>query len=599
MTKLDLLARGAAVHGAESAGRDGVIVSGATAIVWSLEMLGISHVFGIPGGNVIPLYDALMSSSTLRSILVRHEQGAGHAAEGFASATGGVGVAIATSGPGATNLVTAIADAYMDSVPTLFITGQVSSHLIGTDAFQEADIVGITLPITKHSYFISNADDIPSVLMAAYQLARAGRPGPVLVDIAKDAQQASTRFSWPITADPVDRPISRPQQKQVDAALALVLASTKPVIYVGGGVLHADAVVELAELATLTGAPVVTSLMARGAFPDSDPRHLGMPGGNGSVPAVLALQESDLIIALGTRFDSRVTGEPHVFAPAAKVIHVDVDPTEIAKVRNVEVPIVGDARKIIDELCQAYRQSRGAVPLDITSWWDYLVRLQAEFPYVTARIISDVCVDPEYVTARIGALSGAQAVYAIGAGHSQIWASRSMRFEAPRSWIKSGGAGTLGYPVPAAMGAKAAHPEKIVWAIDGQTGFQATNQELATCRLNGLAIKVAILNSGSSASLLDPRTPGRPSAVKAAETYKWSPDFVKMADAYGALGIRVTAADEVEAAIATALSTNDRPVIIDFQIANFMPALWPHASDAITRKRLQELRGLSPRWRQP
>ncbi|MDE2409551.1 MAG: acetolactate synthase large subunit, partial [Actinomycetales bacterium] len=473
------------------------VLTGAQAIIRSLEMLGIEHVFGLPGGAILPTYDPLMDSKKIRHILVRHEQGAGHAAEGYASASGKLGVCIATSGPGATNLVTAIADAYLDSVPLLAITGQVGSHLIGTDAFQEADIVGITMPITKHSFLVSNAADIPETLAAAVLIATTGRPGPVLVDITKDAQQGKAPFVWPPKIElPGYKPVTKPHGKQISAAAAMILESKKPVLYVGGGVVRAGARAELAKLAELTGAPVVTTLMARGAFPDSNPQNLGMPGMHGTVPAVTALQKADLLITLGARFDDRVTGDAKSFAPNAKVIHVDIDPAEIGKIRFADVPIVGDAKEVITELNAELNSSLGGKKPDLKDWWQFLNGLVTRYPlgYSPA---TDGKLTPQHVIQRIGELSGPEAIYAAGVGQHQMWSAQFIKYERPNAWLNSGGAGTMGYSVPAAMGAKVAQPERLVWAIDGDGCFQMTNQELATCTINNIPIKVAIINNSS------------------------------------------------------------------------------------------------------
>jgi len=441
-------------------------ISGAEAVVRSLEKLGVTDVFGIPGGAIMPVYDPLMDAPDLRHVLVRHEQGAGHAAEGYASATGKVGVCIATSGPGATNLVTAIADAYMDSVPLVAITGQVFSTLMGTDAFQEADIVGITMPVTKHSFLVKSAEEIPGAIAAAFEVASTGRPGPVLVDITKDAQQQVAPFVWPPKVDlPGYRPVTKAHGKQIQAAATLLAEAKKPVLYVGGGVIRARASAELLALAESTGAPVVTTLMARGAFPDSHPQHLGMPGMHGTVPAVLALQESDLIVSLGARFDDRVTGKAALFAPDAKVVHVHIDPAEISKIRTATVPIVGDVRDVLVDLDTAFRGAIAGSKPDTDEWWSYLDGLKAEFPLGYAQP-EDGLMSPQYVIQRIGELTGPEAVYAAGVGQHQMWAAQFIKYERPNSWLNSGGAGTMGYSVPAAMGAKVAEPDRVVWAIE-------------------------------------------------------------------------------------------------------------------------------------
>ncbi|MCS5716535.1 acetolactate synthase large subunit [Herbiconiux sp. CPCC 205763] len=576
------------------------ILTGSGAVLRSLKNLGVTDVFGLPGGAIIPFYDELMTQDDIRHILVRHEQGAGHAAEGYAAATGKVGVAIATSGPGATNLVTAIADAYMDSVPLLAITGQVFSHLMGTDAFQEADIVGITMPITKHSFLVKSPEEVPATIAAAYQIASTGRPGPVLVDITKDAQQNSAPFIWPPKIDlPGYRPITKAHGKQIQAAAQLLLESKKPVFYVGGGVIRAEATAELLRLAEATGVPVVTTLMARGAFPDSHPQHLGMPGMHGTVPAVLALQESDLLISLGARFDDRVTGKASEFAPNAKVVHVDVDPAEISKIRVADVPIVGDAKDVIADLIKAYSDAGGQKTLDLDEWWNYLHGLQKEFPLGYSEP-TDGLLAPQYVIKRIGELTGPEATYAAGVGQHQMWAAQFIKYERPHSWLNSGGAGTMGYAVPAAMGAKVAEPERTVWAIDGDGCFQMTNQELATCTINNIPIKVAIINNSSLGMVRQWQTlfyDGRHSFtdLNTGHATQMVPDFVKMADAYGALGIRVTKVEEVDAAIKLALETNDRPVVIDF-IVSADAMVWPMVPQGVSNSFVQYAKEHAPEW---
>jgi acetolactate synthase I/II/III large subunit len=473
-------------------------MTGAQSLVRALEELSVEVVFGIPGGAILPAYDPLFDSQRLRHILVRHEQGAGHAATGYAQATGKVGVCMATSGPGATNLVTPIADAYMDSVPIVAITGQVPSAAIGTDAFQEADICGITMPITKHNFLVQDAAEIPRVLAEAFHIAATGRPGPVLVDIAKDALQATTTFTWPVEMQlPGYRPVARAHAKQVREAARLIVESKRPVLYVGGGILKAHAAAELRVLAELIGAPVVTTLMARGAFPDSHQLHLGMPGMHGSVAAVTALQKSDLLIALGTRFDDRVTGKLSTFAPDAKVIHADIDPAEIGKNRPADVPVVGDAREIIADLIVAVQAEldAGRKP-DYASWWRQCAGWRSTYP-LGYEPESDGSLAPQYVVERLGKIAGPEAVYVAGVGQHQMWASQFISYENPYTWINSGGLGTMGFAVPAAMGAKVARPDALVWAIDGDGCFQMTNQELATCAIEGIPIKVAVINNGS------------------------------------------------------------------------------------------------------
>lgn len=590
----------ATVGAAETGPAAPEILTGSAAILRSLNLLGVTDVFGLPGGAVIPLYDELMNQDDIRHILVRHEQGAGHAAQGYASSSNRVGVAIATSGPGATNLVTAIADAYMDSVPLLAITGQVFSTLMGTDAFQEADIVGITMPITKHSILVKRPEDIPAALAAAFLICNTGRPGPVLVDITKDAQQLSAPFLWPPPLDlPGYRPITKAHGKQVQAAAALLAGARKPVFYVGGGVIRAQASPELLELAELTGTPVVTTLMARGAFPDSHRQHLGMPGMHGTVPAVLALQESDLIIALGARFDDRVTGKASEFAPNAAIVHVDVDPAEIGKIRAADVPIVGDAKDVIADLTTAYREAIATTTPDITAWWGYLDGLREKFPLGYTEP-ADGLLAPQYVIKRIGELTGPEGVYAAGVGQHQMWAAQFIKYERPNSWLNSGGAGTMGYSVPAAMGAKVAEPDRTVWSIDGDGCFQMTNQELATCTINNIPIKVAIINNSSLGMVRQWQSlfyDGRHSFtdLNTGHGTAMVPDFVKMADAYGALGIRVTSADQVDDAIKLALATNDRPVVIDF-IVSRDAMVWPMVPQGVGNSFVQYAKDHAPTW---
>ena len=575
-------------------------MTGAEGVVRSLEKLGIADVFGLPGGAILPVYDPLMDSKDLRHILVRHEQGAGHAAEGYASSSGKLGVCIATSGPGATNLVTAIADAYMDSVPLLAITGQVFSHLMGTDAFQEADIVGITMPITKHSFLVTKAEDIPATLAAAYHVATTGRPGPVLVDITKDAQQNEFDFSWPPVVDlPGYRPILKAHGKQIQAAAELILESERPVFYIGGGIIRAGASAELLKLVDLVGAPVVTTLMARGAVPDSHPHHLGMPGMHGTVPAVLALQDADLLITLGARFDDRVTGKAALFAPNAKVIHVDIDPAEIGKIRHAEVPIVGDAKDVINDLIEAYTVTAGKKKPNMTDWWAKLNKLREEYPLGYSEP-SDGLLAPQYVIQRIGELSGPEAVYAAGVGQHQMWAAQFIKYERPNAWLNSGGAGTMGYAVPAAMGAKVAQPDRVVWAIDGDGCFQMTNQELATCTINNIPIKVAVINNSSLGMVRQWQTlfyDGRYSNTDLNTGHDTIrvPDFVKLADAYGVLGIRVTKPEEVDAAIKLALETNDRPVLIDF-VVSADAMVWPMVPQGVSNSYVQYAKDHAPTW---
>ncbi len=579
------------------------VMTGSGLVLASLEKLGITDVFGLPGGAIMPFYDELMASTAIRHILVRHEQGAGHAAEGYASASGKLGVCIATSGPGATNLVTAIADAYMDSVPLLAITGQVFSTSMGTDAFQEVDIVGITMPITKHSFLVTDPAQVPATLAAAYHIATTGRPGPVLVDITKDAQQKSAPFVWPPKVElPGYRPVMKAHGKQIQAAAEMIAAAERPVLYVGGGVIRSGASAELLKLAELTGAPIVTTLMARGAFPDSHPQHLGMPGMHGAVPAVLALQESDLIVSLGARFDDRVTGKVSEFAPDAQVVHVDIDPAEIGKIRHADVPIVGDAREVIIDLIDAF--TGVDEKSDLSDWWTRLNQLRANYPLGYTEP-DDGLLSPQHVIQRIGELSGPEAVYAAGVGQHQMWSAQFIKYERPNAWLNSGGAGTMGYSVPAAMGAKVAQPDRVVWAIDGDGCFQMTNQELATCTINDIPIKVAIINNSSlgmvrqwQALVYEGRysfTDLNTGSLDGENKTRMVPDFVKLADAYGALGIRVTKPEEIDPAIKLALETNDRPVVIDFVVSRDA-MVWPMVQQGLGNSQIQYAREHAPAW---
>lgn len=576
------------------------VMTGSQAIVRSLEELGVDDIFGLPGGAILPTYDPLMASS-MNHVLVRHEQGAGHAAQGYAMVTGRVGVCIATSGPGATNLVTAIMDAHMDSVPLVAITGQVSSSVIGTDAFQEADIVGITMPITKHSFLVTDPNDIPHVMAEAFHLASTGRPGPVLVDVAKDAQVGQMTFSWPPRVDlPGYRPVTRGHNKQVREAAKLIAAASKPVLYVGGGVVKAHASKELLALAEATGAPVVTTLMAKGAFPDSHPQHMGMPGMHGTVSAVTALQQSDLLITLGARFDDRVTGVLKTFAPMAKVIHADIDPAEISKNRTADVPIVGSVKEIIPELTEAVRnQFESAGTPDLTTWWAFLNNLKETYPLGWTEP-DDGLSAPQRVIERIGALTGPEGVYVAGVGQHQMWAAQFIKYERPHAWLNSGGAGTMGYAVPAAMGAKVGEPDRVVWAIDGDGCFQMTNQELATCAINNIPIKVAVINNSSLGMVRQWQTlfyEGRYSNtdLNTGHDTVRIPDFVKLGEAYGCASFRCERDEDIDATIQKALEINDRPVVIDFVVSpNSM--VWPMVPAGVSNDQIQVARNMTPEW---
>ncbi|CAB4657918.1 MAG: acetolactate synthase large subunit [Actinobacteria bacterium] len=570
-------------------------MTGAASLVKSLEAAGVDVMFGIPGGAILPAYDPIFDSK-IRHILVRHEQGAGHAATGYAQATGRTGVCIATSGPGATNLVTPLADAQMDSVPMVAITGQVPSAAIGTDAFQEADIRGVTMPITKHNYLITNPADIPRAIAEAFYIASTGRPGPVLVDIAKDALQAMTTFDYPKNIQLAGyKPQTKPSDQSIRDAAALIAQSSKPVFYVGGGAIKANAHKELMQLAELVGAPVVTTLMARGAFPDSHQLHLGMPGMHGTVAAVTALQKSDLLITLGARFDDRVTGKLSSFAVHAKVIHADIDPAEIGKNRFADVPVVGDLMETIKALIPAVQAEFKKSKPDLTAWLRQMFSLRSTYP-LGYNHPEDGSVSPQYVIERIGAITGPDAIYVAGVGQHQMWASQFVRYEKPRTWLNSGGLGTMGYAVPAAMGAKVGAPDTTVWAIDGDGCFQMTNQELTTCALNNIPIKVAIINNESLGMVRQWQTmfyEGRYSNTSLHS--KRIPDFVKLAEAMGCVGLRCDRTEDVDATIKKANSINDQPVIVDFSV--FRDAMvWPMVAAGTSNDEIMIARGLAPDW---
>jgi acetolactate synthase-1/2/3 large subunit len=570
-------------------------MNGASSLVASLEAAGVDVMFGIPGGAILPAYDPIFSSS-IRHILVRHEQGAGHAATGYAQVTGRVGVCIATSGPGATNLVTPLADAAMDSVPVVAITGQVPSVAIGTDAFQEADIRGITMPFAKHNYLITNPADIPRAIAEAFHIASSGRPGPVLVDIAKDALQAMTDFKYPTSVNLAGyKPKSMPDNQSILDAAALITQSSKPVFYVGGGVIKANASRELLELAQLLGAPVVTTLMARGAFPDSHPLHLGMPGMHGTVAAVTALQKADLLITLGARFDDRVTGKLSTFAVNAKVIHADIDPAEIGKNRFADVAVLGDLKNTISALIPALKSALAKNQPDLTPWLNQMNSLRAAYPLGYDKP-SDGTLSPQYVIERLGKISGPDAIFAAGVGQHQMWASQFVSYENPRTWLNSGGLGTMGYAVPAAMGAKVGAPDTTVWAIDGDGCFQMTNQELVTCALNNIPIKVAIINNESLGMVRQWQTlfyEGRYSNTNLES--KRIPNFPMLAEAMGCVGLSCEREEDVDATIEKAMGINDQPVVIDFRVHRDA-MVWPMVAAGTSNDDIMVARETAPDW---
>ena len=570
-------------------------MTGASSLVASLEAAGVDVMFGIPGGAILPAYDPIFSSS-IRHILVRHEQGAGHAATGYAQVTGRVGVCIATSGPGATNLVTPLADAAMDSVPVVAITGQVPSVAIGTDAFQEADIRGITMPFAKHNYLITNPADIPRAIAEAFHIASTGRPGPVLVDIAKDALQAMTDFKFPTSVNLAGyKPKSVPDNQSILDAAALITQSSKPVFYVGGGVIKANASRELLELAQLLGAPVVTTLMARGAFPDSHPLNLGMPGMHGTVAAVTALQKADLLITLGARFDDRVTGKLSTFAVNAKVIHADIDPAEIGKNRFADVAVLGDLKNTISALIPALKSALAKNQPDLTPWLNQMNSLQAAYPLGYDKP-DDGTLSPQYVIERLGKISGPDAIFAAGVGQHQMWASQFVSYENPRTWLNSGGLGTMGYAVPAAMGAKVGAPDTTVWAIDGDGCFQMTNQELVTCALNNIPIKVAIINNESLGMVRQWQTlfyEGRYSNTSLES--KRVPNFPMLAEAMGCVGLSCEREEDVDATIEKAMGINDQPVVIDFRVHRDA-MVWPMVAAGASNDDIKIARETAPDW---
>lgn len=575
------------------------VMTGAEAIVRSLESLGVTDVFGMPGGAILPTYDPLMDSK-LRHILVRHEQGAGHAAEGYAISSGKVGVAIVTSGPAALNTMTALADANIDSVPIVVITGQVAAPLIGSDAFQEADVVGASMPLTKHSFLVTDPNDIPARIAEAFEIASTGRPGPVLVDIAKSAQVSDCDFQWPPKQDIAGyRVPTKPSMKQIKLAAEALCESQAPVLYVGGGMTRSGASEQLAELVELTDAAVVTTLTARGAFPDSDPHNLGMPGMHGTVAAVGALQKADLILALGSRFDDRVTGNLDSFAPRARVVHVDIDAAEISKNRTADIPIVGDLGKVMELLNEQLpaAQAEYGKP-DLSGWWRFLNRLVDDYPLGWTEP-TDGQMAPQYVLQRLSELSGPEAIWTTGVGQHQMWAAQFIEFEEPRNFVSSSGLGTMGFGVPAAMGAQVANPDATVWCIDGDGSFQMTNQELATCVTNNIPIKVALINNKVLGMVRQWQN------LFYGERYSHTdlndgddeqiPNFCKLAEAYGMAARRVDKPEEVDEAIEWALAINDKPVLIDFRVSKDA-MVWPMVAAGVSNDDIRYARGMAPEW---
>lgn len=559
---------------------DGEKMTGAEALVRSLEDLGVKDVFGVPGGAILPVYDSIKDDTKFRFVLMRHEQAAGHAAEGYALTTGQVGVCIVTSGPGATNMITPIADANMDSIPMVVITGQVGVNAIGTDAFQEADIVGATYPVVKHSYLVTRAQDIPRVLTEAHYIARSGRPGPVVVDVTKTAQTGEMYYSWPQRMIlPGYNPTTKAHGRVLSDAAKLFEQSYRPVLYVGGGAVRSDAGELVKELADVTGAPIVTTLPARGIVPDSDPKVLGMLGMHGTIAATGAVQRCDLLVAIGARFDDRVTGKLDAFAPGARVIHIDIDPAEIGKNRQPDVPIVGDVATVLKDLIPEIKREQAVHGKPDTShWWDVINKWVEDYP-ITWDEPTDGSLAPQWVVKQLSDMADPDTIWVSGVGQHQMWATQIIEFNKPRSWLSSGGLGTMGFGLPAAIGARVGSArefdnKKPVWLIDGDGSFQMTSEELAAAFLDRTPVKIALLNNSvygmvrqwqtlfydhhySATNLLDGEN--TPDIVDV-------PDFVKLAEAYGCVGMRAFTKDEAIECIKKANEINDRPVLIDFRV---------------------------------
>jgi acetolactate synthase-1/2/3 large subunit len=549
----------------------GETITGAQALIRALEMENVDVMFGLPGGCILPAYDPLIESP-IRHILVRHEQGAGHMAEGYAHVTGRPGVAMVTSGPAATNMVTPLCDAYMDSIPMVAITGQVGTNAIGTDAFQECDTVGITRSITKHNDLVMSADDLPLAIRQAFHIATTGRPGPTLVDIPKDVLTNSMKWHWPTDDEVADslpgyKPVSKGHPRMIKEAAQLILKAQQPILYVGGGVLKARAASALRELAELTGIPVVTTLMARGAFPDDHPLCLGMPGMHGTAAAVTAMQKSDLLIALGSRFDDRVTGRVNSFAPHAKIIHVDIDPAEQGKVRKPDVPIVGDCRLVIEEMIKAINDLLAdQKQVDITPWRSRVSGWQEQFPLTYEPSEEGGVLKPQYCLEQLRDAAPEGTILVSGVGQHQMWASQYWKFNEPYTWVNSGGLGTMGFSVPAAIGAKVGRPDKTVWAVDGDGCFQMTAQELVTASLERIPVKIAILNNSYLGMVRQWQEMFYEERYSEVYLSQDTPNYVKWAEAMGCVGIRVDDESEVASAIDKANSINDRPVVVDFRV---------------------------------
>ncbi len=546
-------------------------MTGAEALIKALEMEQVDTIFGLPGGAILPAYDPLLESS-MRHVLVRHEQGAGHMAEGYAHVTGRAGVAMVTSGPAATNMVTPLMDAFMDSVPMVCVTGQVGSAGIGLDAFQECDTVGITRSCTKHNELILDGDDIPMIVRQAFHIATTGRPGPTLVDLPKDVLQDEMTWYWPSDEEvaaslPGYRPNVKGHPRMIKEAARLIMAAERPVLYVGGGMLKARAAEILRELVDLTGIHVVTTLMARGVFPDSHPLNLGMPGMHGTATATTAMQKSDLLINLGARFDDRITGSVSTFAPEAKIIHVDIDPAEQGKIRRPDVPIVGDCRLVTEEIVAAIRdlQAGGATQPDLTPWKSRISGWQEQFPVAYDQSEPGAALKPQYCLEQLRDAAPEGTILCAGVGQHQMWSSLYWNFEEPYTWVNSGGLGTMGFSIPAAIGAKAGRPDRTVWAVDGDGCFQMTNQELVTARIERIPIKVAVLNNGYLGMVRQWQELFYDERYSEVHLQAELPDYKMLAEAMGCEGIRVESPEEVQPAIDRANEIDDRPVVIDFR----------------------------------
>lgn len=541
--------------------------TGSQILLECLLLEGTDTVFGYPGGAVINIYDDLVDYPSLKHILTRHEQAAVHAADGYARATGKVGVAIATSGPGATNTVTGIATAYMDSIPMVIITGQVPTPLIGNDAFQEADMVGITRPVTKHNYLVKDIKDLARIIKQAFYIARTGRPGPVLIDLPKDVQVATCLLDYPETVELRGyKPTFSGNPRQISKATRMILDSKKPVIYVGGGATLSDCSEELKSLAEMIQAPLTTTLMGMSSFPTQHNLSLGMLGMHGTYYANMAVTNSDLLIAVGARFDDRVTGKIDTFAPHAKIIHVDIDPTSIKKNVRVDLPIVGDLKDVLQSLLKNLHEEEAGVKnlVEMTKpWLDEVEEWKQKHPLTYTDSKTEI--KPQLVIEKLSELVAEDAIIATEVGQHQMWAAQFFKFKLPRTFLSSGGLGTMGYGLPGALGAQAAFPDRQVIDISGDGSFQMNSQEMATLVQYGLPVKIAILNNNYLGMVRQWQQ------LFFERNYSQTPmelpiDFVKLAEAYGATGLRATKPEEVEAVIKQALETPG-PVIMEFKVS--------------------------------